>query len=227
MMAKTSTTWLSAATIVLFSFAFHEAYAQGLAQQGTSVGDIVPSGWTHLDAQGDLNKDGISDLVVVATPDYPEHLLTRDDGYVYNFNQPVLAIYFGEGQGQLQLWKQYDNVIPANDNVNCSHDISLNITDRGALRISIQLFCSMGSYGTSIDTYTYRYQQGDFCLIGADHEEMQRNTGESTVVSENYTTCKRQVKKSNVFDEAKQPSEKWSRLPKKPLERLGDRTLEE
>ena len=28
----------------------------------------------------------------------------------------------------------------------------------------------MGSYETSVDTYTYRYQQGDFYLIGTDKE---------------------------------------------------------
>ena len=214
-----------ALAFMLLSGAVNGVQAQGLAQQGTSVEDLVPDGWHHQQAQGDLNKDGIEDLVVVATPDYKENTLTRDDGYVYNFNQPILAIYFGSGQGRLKLWKQYDNVIPADESVNCSHDITLEITSRGALRIAISLFCSAGSYGTSVDTYTYRYQQGDFCLIGMDNEEMRRNTGESTIVSENYLPWKRQVKTSNVFDESVPPTEKWSRLTKKALEKLGAREL--
>ena len=36
--------------------------AQDLKQQGTSVEQIVPEGWEHEEAQGDLNKDGIKDL---------------------------------------------------------------------------------------------------------------------------------------------------------------------
>jgi hypothetical protein len=210
--------------IVLFLSATHSGHAQSLAQQGTSIDDIVPAGWLHEEAQGDLNKDGVPDLVVVTTPVFKENLKTRDDGYVYNFNQPILAIYVGTEQGQKQLWKQYDNVIPADGNENCSHDTNLEITSRGTLRISIGIFCSMGSYGASTNTYTYRYQNDDFYLIGYDVEEMQRNTGSCSAVSENYLTWKRQESHSNVFD-TKPATEKWSRLPKKPLEKLGAREL--
>ena len=217
-----SKSWTSVLVILLFAIATHSGQAQGLAQQNVTVEDIVPAGWLHHEAQGDLNKDGIMDLVVVATPDYKENTLTRDDGYVYNFNQPILAIYFGTGQG-LQQWKRYDKVIPADESENCHHDIGLEITPRNTMRISVQLFCSAGSYGTSTDTYTYRYQNGDFYLIGMDQVEMMRNTGECTTVSENYLTRKRQVVKSNAFDETIASTEKWSNLAKKPLEKLGER----
>ena len=214
----------AAAAIVMLSCFSLSAQAVGLKQQGTSATDIVPEGWAHHEAQGDLNKDGIMDLVVMATPDYKENLKIRDDGYIYNFNQPVLAIYFGNAQGQFQQWKQYDNVIPADDSEYCQHDITLTITDRNTLRIATQVWCSAGSYGTSTDTYTFRYQNGDFYLIGMDHEERQRNTGECITTSENYLTWKRQVLTSN-FTNTKPPKEKWSKLPKKSLEHLGDREL--
>ena len=224
-MTKSSTIRILAAIGFLCLGVFPRVQAQSLAQQGTSVEDIVPQGWLNQEATGDLNKDGITDLVVVATPDYQENTMTRDDGYVYNFNQPILAIYFGTGEGQQRLWKQYDNVIPANENENCGFETSLEITSRGALRISIELFCSMGSYSTSIDRYTYRYQNGDFYLIGADFEELLRNKGDQTIISENYLTWKRQEKWYNVFQYEKDPIEKWSRLPKKPLEKLGEKRL--
>ena len=214
-----------AAILSIFACAFHHGQAQGLAQQGTSVDDIVPHGWQHQEAQGDLNKDGIPDLVVVATPDDEENTRMRDDGYVYNFNQPILAIYFGTGQDQLQQWKQYDNVIPANEDENCSHEVKLEITGRGTLRISDMLFCSMGSYETTVDTYTYRYQKGDFFLIGSDKEELQRNSGNTTIISENYLTWKRQETRYNVFYYDREATEKWTRLTKKPLEKLGTRKL--
>lgn len=201
------------------------AQAVELKPQGVSVEDIVPSGWMHQEAQGDMNKDGIPDLVVVATPDDVENTITRSDGYVYNFNQPLLAIYFGTAQGQFHQWKAYDNVIPADESEGCHHDVSLEVTDRGVVRISIQLFCSAGSYGTSNDTYAYRYQNGDFFLIGMDSEEMLRTTGTSTLVSENYLTWKRQTKVSNAFDESVPTTEKWTKITRKPLEKLGAREL--
>ena len=200
------------------------AQAVELKPQGVSVEDIVPAGWSHQEAQGDLNKDGIPDLVVVATPDDVENTTTRSDGYVYNFNQPILAIYFGTAQGQFHQWKAYDNVIPGDDSENCHNDVSLEITDRGVIRISIQLFCSAGSYGVSTDTYSYRYQNGDFYLIGMDKEEMQRNTGKITLVSENYLTWKRQTTVSNAFDDSA-PIEKWTKITRKALEKLGAREL--
>ena len=212
------------AILLMVTFSCLNAQAVELKQQGTSVEDIVPAGWLHQESQGDLNKDGITDLVVIATPNYEENLLRRDDGYVYNFNQPILAIYFGDAQGLFRQWRQYDNVIPADDNEFCRHDIVLEVTPRNTLRIAIGMWCSAGSYGTSTDTYTYRYQNGDFYLIGKDSEETQRNTGESTIVSENYLTWKRQVSHSN-FTDTKPATEKWSRLSKKPLEKLGAREL--
>ncbi len=201
------------------------AQAVELKPQGVSVEDIVPSSWMHQEAQGDLNKDGFPDLVVVATPDDVENTITRSDGYVYNFNQPLLAIYFGTAQGQFHQWKAFDNVIPADESEGCHHDVSLEVTDRGVVRISIQLFCSAGSYGTSNDTYAYCYQNGDFFLIGMDREEMLRTTGTSTLVSENYLTWKRQTKVSNAFDESVPTTEKWTRIARRPLEKLGAREL--
>lgn len=222
---KTSIIKTLTASILLCSCVSLCGEAQSLAQQGTSVQDIVPDGWIHQEAQGDLNKDGIPDLAVVATPDFKENLRTRDDGYVYNFNKPILAIYFGTGQGKLQLWKQYDNVLPADEDENCSHEIKMEITSRNTLRISVMLFCSMGSYDTTVDYFTYRYQHGDFYLIGFDSEELQRNKGDCTEISENYLTWKRQVKHYNVFFYDKQPTEKWTRIKKRSLEQLGSREL--
>lgn len=193
---------------------------------GTDVDDIVPQGWHHYEVSGDLNKDGRADLVVIATPNYEELIVKRDDGYERNCNQPVLAVYLATADGMLKQWKQYGEVLPANDidNEFCSWDTSLEVTERGALIITVQPDCSAGSYFTHIDRYTYRFQNGDFHLIGMENEDIQRNTGDVTVNSENYLTWKRQVKKSN-FSEDTPPVEKWTRLTKKPLEKLGARRL--
>ena len=200
------------------------AQAQSLKQEGASVDELVPEGWEYIEALGDLDNDGIKDVALIATPDFKEHLTVRDDGYVYNFNQPIVAIYVGTPQGGYRLWKKYDAMLRIRDEY-CSIDRTLEITDRHVLRISTEDFCSAGSYGTSQDTYSYRYQNGDFFLIGMEEVSLQRNTGEKETVSENYLTWKRQTIKDNVMEEKSHAKEKWSRLTKKPLEKLGEREL--
>jgi len=196
--------------------------AQQLQQQGRGVEDLVPKGWEHTEATGDLNKDGIADLVVVATPDFMENTKTRDDGYVYNFNQPLLAVYFGTAEGKMQLWRQYDQVIPARQDEYVSIDASLTVTEKGVLRISLETFASMGGWGTENSNFSYRYQDGDFYLIGKEYHNMSRNTGDMETTSENYLTWRRQVVTENAFEDSNVPrKETWTKLPKKPLEKLG------
>ena len=201
--------------------------AQELQKQGRGVEDLVPKGWEHTEATGDLNKDGIADLVVVSTPDFKENTKTRDDGFVYNFNQPLLAVYFGTAEGKLQLWRQYDQVVPARPDEYVSIDASLTITEKGVLRIALETFSSMGGWGSENCNFSYRYQDGDFYLIGKEYRSMSRNTGEMETTSENYLTWRRQVVKENVFDDDKPKTEKWTKLPKKPLEKLGASNLQE
>ena len=196
--------------------------AQQLQQQGRGVEDLVPAGWDHTEATGDLNKDGIVDLVVVASPDFKENTKTRDDGYVYNFNQPLLAVYFGTAEGKMQLWRQYDQVVPARPDEYVSIDASLEITEKGVLRISLETFASMGGWGTENSNFSYRYQDGDFYLIGKEYHNMSRNTGDMETTSENYLTWRRQVVTENAFEDSNVPrKETWTKLPKKPLEKLG------
>ena len=196
--------------------------AQIFRESATGVNPVIPEGWEFSIANGDLNKDGVLDMVVVTTPNYPEHMKTRDDGYVYNFNQPLLAIYFGESAGHYRLWKSYDDVVPYSDNEYLFIDFSHNITPRGTLQLSWSEMSSAGSWGNSSTTLTYRYQNGDFYLIGKDEQSMQRNTGEMEMVSENYLTHKQQRVTSNAFDDKVKPRERWSKLPKSALKRLGE-----
>ena len=174
--------------------------AQALKQQGTSAEQIVPKGWEHSEAEGDLNKDGIKDLVVLAKPNFKENMQTRDE------------------------WKLYEDMFEP-DSEWTSVNVDIEITERGTLNISPDHFASAGSYGTSQTTYTFRFQNGDFYLIGKECTEMSRSTGEMTTVSENYLTWKRQTIEDNAFEEVKK-KEKWEKMEKEPLKKLGDEGLE-
>ena len=198
--------------------------AQALKQQGASAEQIVPEGWEHEEALGDLNKDGVKDLVVLAKPNFKENMQTRDDGYEYNFNPYILAIYFGQAEGDFQQWKQYEDLFEP-DSEWTTNDVDVEITERGTLNISTNFFASAGSWGTNQTKYTYRYQNGDFYRIGKESSDMMRNSGEMTTVSENYLTWKRQTIKDNAFEDVVK-KETWSKLTKQPLEKLGEKGLE-
>lgn len=193
--------------VLLAVFTISCADGQSLKQQGTNVEELVPQGCSHYEVMGDMNKDGVADMALMV-----------------HFNQPVFAIYFGTADGKLKLWKEYGRLLPANEDEDCTNNFTFEINRRGVLTITIQPECSQGSYTTDISRYCYRFQNGDFFLIGKENESIQRNTGEAELISENYLTWKRQVKTSNVFSDAT-PTEKWTRLTRKPLEKLGDCSL--
>lgn len=180
--------------------------AQELAKRGKSVEEIMAQDSSFIKAEGDLNKDGRSDLVVYA--------------------QPVLAIYFATPSGDYELWKQYNDVLPFDEESDVFYiEIDLSVTDRGALKIDVGSFASAGTSYTTQNNYTYRFQNGDFFKIGEEKHSMSRMTGNAETVSTNYLTHKRQVVKENVFDETIIPKETWTTIPKKPLKRLGEEVL--
>lgn len=183
-------------------------------------------GWEHSEAMGDLDRDGISDLVVIATPDDKAHILTNEEtGSSRNLNRPVLAIFKGNSQNQFTPWKFYDEVMPVGDEY-LFVEYSVSITDKGVLRISTSSWASAGGWGQTEHTYVFRFQNGDFYLIGEDEHCVMRNTGEDTTDSYNYLTHKHQRVVTNAFKDVKvKPKETWKSIPREPLKRLGEEEL--
>lgn len=212
--------------LILLLVSVMSARAQGqLKNSGKHVGELVPSGWEHMEATGDLNKDGISDLIVSATPNNKAHMRVREDGYVYNFNQPIFGIYFGTRNGAYKCWKQYNHFMPALGSENELLDCSVSITRQGTISISVGRMYSAGGSDHSTDTYVFRYQNGGFFLIGKDEDSYSRMSGQREFVSYNYLTGKKQTVKNNVFDESVKPVEKWTQMKKSPLMRMEDMSL--
>lgn len=191
-----------------------------LREVGGSVEDVVPTGWTHVEATGDLNKDGLTDLVVIATPDDSAHMNPASD-YAQNFNRPVLGIYWGTNDGTLRLFRSYADIVPGNADEYHYADYELTITPKGVLHLAIIYFTSAGTSENSTDTYVYRYQQGDFFLIGQEQVVYSRMTGEMVAESFNYLTHKKKETTGSVFDDGPDERVRWERLAREPLRRLG------
>lgn len=201
------------ATTVSIAFTFGmatlpmQASAQEMATKGRSADEIVPSGISFVKAEGDLNKDGLKDLVISVGS--------------------ALAVYFATPSGDYELWKQYNDILPVDEEGDdFMIDIELSITDRGALKIETGSFASSGTSYVTNNNYTYRFQNGDFYKIGEEQHSMSRMTGDDKTVSTNYLTHKRQVVIQNAFDESIKPKETWTSIPKSTLRRLGEDQLD-
>lgn len=208
--------------LILFVVLPFYAFSQEFVTRGMTVEEIVPKDCDVVTTIGDLNKDGLADVVVLATSRNKDNMKVRDDGYTYNFNQPVLAIYFATPSRGYEFWKKYEEMIPYSDDESLSVEVNISVTERGVLKIDTGSFASAGSWSNVNSTYMFRYQQGDFYLIGSEQSEMARNTGIETKVSNNYLTHKRLTTRYSVMTDVHiKPTQKWTTLPREPLKVMG------
>ena len=96
---------------------------------------------TPVIAEGDINKDGIKDLVVAVPEVYQGK----------NF-----AFYFGQKQGGYALFRDYLTDV-------VGHEIKISVTDKGVVRIEYDI--DLGA-----DIFLFRYENGDFRLIGGKED---------------------------------------------------------
>lgn len=198
------------AVAALFSFSASAQAFKTSAPDEQSLEDV----FDYQVFKGDLNKDGIEDLVAYI---YKEIDLSDDTPDVFS----TLAIYWGAADGYL-LYRQYDSVLFGTNRAYFAiTENTISVTPKGLLRINVDVFNSAGSYESYNHTYLFRFQDGDFYLIGDDSHVFSRNFGETTETSTNYLTNKQKVTNYNEFDESIKRKVVWNDIPKEPLRSLG------
>ena len=191
-----------------------------LAKEGRTIEEVVPNGWDIQSATGDLNKDGIEDFVLIVRPNDPAHIKTRDDGFEYNFNPLFLAVYFGSPSGVYKRFKVWHDTVSGREDEYTDITNELSITPKGAIDISVSSWSSMGTAATGGSTYRYRFQSGDFYLIGEESSWLNRMTGEGESTSINYLTGQKEITAGNMIEE-KDLKTKKVKIKKEPLRLLG------
>lgn len=197
--------------------------AQDFRKSGKTIDRLVPETWERDTVMGDLNKDGILDLVVAARYNDVEIVESDEDeedmvSDTLHFVIRKLAIYFGEKDGSYTLVKKSDDVLP-DDTDTEYHEISMSINAKGALILGYSEWRSMGSSTTGNVSTTFRYQDGDFYEIGYDAYEFSRMTGEGERVSINYLTHKKVIEPFNEFEdpEGKTYKKRTEKIAAEPL----------
>lgn len=211
-------------SVMLIMAIMANAQTKMLKQSGITAEEMVPNGWKLLaSAENDINHDYIPDLVVIALPDFPENIQTREDGYQINKNSPIVAIYFGEG-GVYKLWNSAISIIESADEFSSLDEVSASISAKGVVTIGYKMFYSAGSWGVPTNKFVYRYQNHDLFLIGYDRITLNRATLEEETVSYNFLTHKKQT--SITKNGAKIKKDKWQNIAKKPLMEFGPDPLD-
>lgn len=220
---KRRITYLLSALILLAIGTSAASGKESMAKQGKSVAELVPSGWEGVQsAEADFDKDGIADLVIVAMPNYEEHIYVReDDGYAKNLNAPVITFYRGNADGIFTQWQQSNHIIPAQDEF-MTVEYGMQVNENGVVTLSWNLFFSAGGSDNIDIKKVFRYQNGDFYLIGEEEVSQNRMSGEVMEVSCNYLTNKKQTVTSNCFDDSVKKKERWQSIKKAPLKRFTD-----
>ncbi|MBB3587767.1 hypothetical protein [Sphingomonas sp. BK481] len=136
---------------------------------------VVPKGWAiQWSAGGDLNGDAVPDQVLIlkrvgASVDGPRRLL----------------IAFGKPDGTKSIAADTDTFLPVVENETdpFASDNPLQIKNR-SLRVYVE------GTGTDLthETFTFRYQNAKFELIGYDAVNQMRSTGDYDNESINYST---------------------------------------
>lgn len=188
--------------------------------------DFVPPAWrVILHEQGDLNKDGVDDHVLVIEDTNPDNRKLNDGLGLdtLNLNTRRLLVCFKTAAGYRLVAKNDRGFIPPQNDENspCLADPLLENggirLEKGLLKIDFNYWLSCGSWYSSDALYTFRYQHNRFELIGFDHREFHRASGESSATSINYSTGKKsETSGGNMFeDEEDKPQTTWSSFKKK------------
>lgn len=188
----------------------------------------TPKGWKLYSAsQGDLNKDGRRDAVLVLEQTDPANIKPNDGlgAPQLNLNPRRLLVLLQTAADYQQVLSRDDLLPSANDASNpCLADpleeggVSIQ---RGNLKIALQEWLSCGSYGVTNRSLTYRWENGRFRLIGYDHNEFSRASGEESGFSINYLSGR----EKRFSDRGGKPTTHWANLPPTPPRYLDEMSL--
>ena len=217
--------------ILLCAIMFHCSFSQGqnflypsIKIDGKELNDFVPTGWKILDtARGDLNKDGTADAAIILQ--YNDSVSIKKSGNESVLTQPrILVVLFKAVDGNhFLLVAQSNSFILNHDNPTMDDPYEETRISNGTLKIKFRLFYNMGSWYVTNTSYTFRYQQEEFALIGADYLSFHRATSDFEEYSYNFLTKKRSLKTGN--DKHGGTKTTWKSLNLATLKTLG--TLKE
>jgi hypothetical protein len=150
---------------------------------------VIPKGYEKvLELKGDLDKDGKEEMVIVYnTPDKIENQGNKRKFYILK-----------NSQGNLKIWKENSTILNSSGAGFYPEDNTLEIQVKNNCLVISQSYYS-NSRHTDTSKYTFRFQNGDFYLIGSFNKfedtcefsftnDVNFSTGKA-IVDETYSDC--------------------------------------
>lgn len=126
--------------------------------------NLIPKGYSLYErVGGDLNKDGVIDSIFIVKKIDKTNIIQHENRGELDRNRRGIMVFFNEKNQWVLGMKNMDCFSSENEEggVYYAPELSVNI-EKGNLYVNYH----HGRYGHW--TYTFRYQQGDFELIGYD-----------------------------------------------------------
>lgn len=182
--------------------------------------DFLPEGYKIFEkSYGDLNKDGIDDCILIIKKTDQNKMVTDEYRGKLDRNRRGIIILFKNKEGYALASKNEDCFSSENEDGGVYYAPELSVSaEKGNLHIDY----THGRYGYW--TYTFRYNNSDFDLIGFDDSS---NRGPITLseTSINFLTKKKLVK-VNINAEEENSEEKfedtWTKLNSSKLLSLSE-----
>ena len=189
------------------------------------ISDFIPKGYIvyedelNRNIKGDLNNDGLEDLVILIKGTDKSKIVNDESRGKLDRNRRGIIILFNQGDHYEVASKNYTCFSSENEDggVYYAPELTVSII-KGKLNINY----SQGRYGAW--DYLFRYQDGHFALIGY---EVSSNRGPTTqfITSVNFLTKKR-LTKDNINKDNDDAEEKyidtWEKLKMDKLLKLSE-----
>ncbi len=194
-----------------------------IAQSGKNIADFVPKNFKVVKTVvGDLNNDKIADAAVHIIGTFKQ-FLNKNDGLgseEYDTNPRVLIILFrDQASGLYKLAEQSNTfVISPFSPVSTEPFQGMSIKN-GVLKIDFELWQSAGGWGATNASYKFKYIDNEFALIGADRNDLMRNTGETETRSYNFLTNRVNISLGDISNDKTRKS-RWKTLKRQSLKTM-------
>ncbi|TDK26344.1 hypothetical protein E2F46_05220 [Luteimonas aestuarii] len=181
-----------------------------VAERAMSVQGFVPDGWRlEHHVEGRLDDDARPDLLILLRMQDPANIVEHDGLGMSPFdtNPRMLVIALADPDGGYRRALVDRALIPRpespvmDDVLQDDPAHAIRIADNRAFSVALHSWASAGSWFTSRRSFTFRWQDGCFRLIGLDTFELHRGSGATAEASINYLTGRAWTRTGSIEDD--------------------------